>query len=66
MAATRSFIVVIRGPEATAGSILSFLNIIGIAVPETLDKTMDISIAAPMQAETAKANVRSCCLKRYI
>ena len=45
MAATRSFMVVIRGPEATAGSMFSFLKSMGMQVPAMLDSVMEISRA---------------------
>ena len=46
--------MVIKGPDATAGSTPNFLNAIGITVPETLEISIAKSNATPMQADTAK------------
>ena len=52
--ATISLIVVIKGPEATAGSILHFLKIIGIKVPTKLDTIIDVNILIPTASEVFK------------
>lgn len=46
--------VVISGPEATAGSILIFLKITGMTVPKKLDKSIAASSEMPMQPEVKK------------
>lgn len=56
MTATRSFIVVMRGPYATAGSTLIFLKKSGIRVPTALDISIATIIDTPIQPETAKEN----------
>ena len=48
--------VVIRGPEATAGSIFIFLKNIGTVVPTKLDITIDMSKDIPTHPETQKEN----------
>ena len=48
--------VVMRGPEATAGSTLMALKKMGMTVPEMLESSMDSTSARPIQAETAKAS----------
>lgn len=49
--------VVISGPEATAGSTFSFLNIIGMTVPAMLDKSMDTRRATPVHREIENAEI---------
>ena len=44
--------VVISGPEATAGSTFIFLKNIGISVPTALDMSIATSIEAPIQLDT--------------
>ena len=53
--ATRSFTVVMSGPEATAGSTLIFLKNMGMAVPTKLEITMDSSSDTPTQPERQNA-----------
>lgn len=55
MTATRSFSVVISGPDATAGSILSFFRASGITVPVILERKTEINNATPVQEETKNA-----------
>ena len=57
--ATRSLTVVMRGPEATAGSMLIFLKNRGISVPTALEMAMASSREIPMQPDTAEAVIRS-------
>ena len=47
--------VVISGPEATAGSTFIFLKKSGITVPKKLDSAIAASIAMPIQPETRNA-----------
>ena len=49
--------VVISGPEATAGSTPNFLNRMGIMVPEREDASIASTIAIPRQPETEKAKM---------
>jgi hypothetical protein len=48
--------VVINGPDATAGSILIFLNITGIIVPKNAEHTIAVNRAIPIQPEIRKAS----------
>ena len=48
-----------------AGSMFSFLKIIGIHVPEILDRSIAINKAAPVQKEIEKDINIVCCLKKY-
>ena len=48
--------VVISGPEATAGSIWIFLKNIGISVPTRLDISIASISAAPIQSEMLNEN----------
>ena len=50
----------ISGPEATAGSMFIFLNIKGITVPDRPDKNIADNKAAPVQNETANAEMAGC------
>ena len=56
---TRSLIVVISGPEATAGSIWILWNSIGISVPTRLEMTMDTISDSPTQPDSKKAEVQT-------
>ena len=51
--ATRSFTVVISGPDATAGSILIFLKNNGIQVPTALEINIANNSATPIHPDTA-------------
>ena len=53
--ATRSFTVVMSGPDATAGSTPIFLKKIGMMVPMAVDMVMDTRRAIAVQPETLKA-----------
>ena len=55
MTATKSLIVVMSGPDATAGSMCSLSNMSGIAVPTKPEISIASNRAAPTQPETAKA-----------
>ena len=55
MTATRSFTVVISGPDATAGSTPIFWKKIGMIVPDKEEISMASTIAVPRHPETAKA-----------
>ena len=48
--------VVMSGPDATAGSTFSHLKIIGITVPDKLERTIDSNSATPVQRDIEKAN----------
>lgn len=55
MTATRSLIVVISGPDATAGSTLILWKNIGINVPTRLDITIAAIKDIPTHADIANA-----------
>ena len=54
--------VVMSGPEATAGSTFIFFSRIGIPVPAMLESTMAVSSAIPVQSEMENACSAVCPL----
>ena len=56
--------VVINGPEATAGSMLIFLKNIGIRVPTALDINIAVNNEIPMHPDTEKAKSHALALKK--
>ena len=64
VAEIRSFIVVIKGPEATAGSIFIFLNKRGISVPPSAEMNIASARETPMQPAYESATKNASFFKK--
>ena len=58
--------VVIRGPDATAGSMWILWNSMGMMVPTKLEMTIATMREMPTQPESRKASPQAYALKKWI
>ena len=58
--------VVMSGPEATAGSMWILWNSMGMTVPTRLETTMAMISATPTQPDSRKASPQAYALKKWM